>query len=305
MIASSALAKGGALICALALHGVLAWALIEPPTARIESGAGASSAVLGTSFADMAAGTLTATGAEDVTAPVTPAEAEAEPLQPATPEAAPLAPVAAETPPPPEDRLAALEPLRPEAALPVLPEAITSTAQTPEAAEPIAPEETPEAVTRSLRPVQRSEAFEARNAPPPRPEASKPRAPEPVRAPRGNAEIGATAGAATGRAEAEDTRQGISAGRATEAGNAAASNYPGLVMKKIARVRKPAMNRRGTTRVAFSIAPSGALARIGVAQSAGSADLDREAVRLIQRAAPFPPPPAGARLDFSIDVEFR
>lgn len=65
------------------------------------------------------------------------------------------------------------------------------------------------------------------------------------------------------------------------------------------------MNRRGSTRVSFTVAASGGLAGLGIAASSGSGSLDNAAAQIIRRAAPFPPPPPGAQRQFSIVIEFR
>ena len=88
-------------------------------------------------------------------------------------------------------------------------------------------------------------------------------------------------------------------------GNAAASNYPGEVMRRIARAGKPRVGARGTAVIGFTVASNGGLAQIGVARSSGSAALDRAAVALITKAAPFPRPPAGAQRRFSITIKGR
>ncbi|WP_156883657.1 energy transducer TonB family protein, partial [Salipiger mucosus] len=46
----------------------------------------------------------------------------------------------------------------------------------------------------------------------------------------------------------------------------------------------------------------GGLAGVSIARSSGSRRLDRDAMRVIQRAAPFPPPPSGARRSYSIQI---
>ena len=88
-----------------------------------------------------------------------------------------------------------------------------------------------------------------------------------------------------------------------QAGNAAALNYPGLVMRKIASLRRPRVNRRGTATVAFNISANGGIASIRLAKSSGNAAFDQAALQLVKRAAPFPEPPVGARRSFSIGIE--
>lgn len=159
------------------------------------------------------------------------------------------------------------------------------------------------AVTRSLRPMQRSAAFEQKHKPPPAPK--KPvRQAAPKKKPVGNGTQNARAGSATGNDAATARRSG-SGGNARAAGNAAASNYPGQVMSKISRVGRPRVNARGTAVVSFTIAGSGGLSRVGLARSSGSSALDRAAVQIIRRAAPFPRPPAGAQRRFSINIQGR
>ena len=254
---------------------------------------------------------LTERAERTVTAEV-PERAEAAPADRATPEqAAPAEVVETETAQP-EQALAALAPELPQAVLPArpAPSATPDTAEPApvaaaeaaraEPAEPAEPEETlvdtergSGAVTESPRPPPRREVAERR---------------EPQRQPppsaRGNADQDATAGAATGRQQADAVRQGTRA-RPAEAGNAAASNYPGLVSRQLARVRKPAMSRRGATRVAFTVSGAGGLAALSVAQSSGAQRIDQAALDLVRRAAPFPAPPPGARRDFAVLIEFR
>lgn len=56
--------------------------------------------------------------------------------------------------------------------------------------------------------------------------------------------------------------------------------------------------------VAFSIDDSGALTSISLARKSGHADLDAEALDYVRRAAPFPPPPAGADRSFAAAIPF-
>ncbi len=145
--------------------------------------------------------------------------------------------------------------------------------------------------------AERAEAVQA-SEPAPKP------APEP-KAREGGARQDATRGAATGQQTATGTRQGDGASRAATPGNAAASNYPGLVNRHLSRVRKPSMNRRGAALVSFSITDSGGLGSLSVRRSSGARAMDDAALSVIQRAAPFPRPPTGAQRSFSIQIEFR
>ncbi|MGR3321105.1 MAG: TonB family protein [Pseudooceanicola sp.] len=377
MIASSRSAKLAAILIAAGAHAALALALTREAPIMVEAGAGAQDVRLGSSFADMAAGTLSAetvdrdserietrdpvekAAPEETLRPSERPEAR-EALTPERPETIARTVPETETPPPveplatapapvteaPVERAAVpdladgLLPVQPETSESPTPDRIagaeaTAAPDTPPEAEPAteqpaeaqtapaeiaaAPAVRPErletsepeaaetlestppetaAVTRSKRPRQRSAEFEAEHKPP-EPE------PAPRRSASGNSDRDATAGASTGREAASVTRQGTRTGTAAEAGNAAASNYPGLVYRTISRVRKPRLNRRGTTRVAFSISASGGLAGVSVAGSSGSSNLDEAALTLVRRAAPFPAPPAGAQRSFVIPIQFR
>ncbi|MEO0634986.1 MAG: TonB family protein [Pseudomonadota bacterium] len=41
---------------------------------------------------------------------------------------------------------------------------------------------------------------------------------------------------------------------------------------------------------------------MSIRRSSGSAELDRAAIQMIQRAAPFPPPPPGAQRSFNMPI---
>ncbi|KAA0916380.1 energy transducer TonB, partial [Aquicoccus porphyridii] len=92
---------------------------------------------------------------------------------------------------------------------------------------------------------------------------------------------------------------------ADAAGSAAASNYPGLVMRRLSRAGRPRVNARGEAVVGFTIADNGGLAALGIARSSGSAALDRAALGIVRGAAPFPKPPRGAERRFSIRIRGR
>lgn len=312
MIVTSRWAKLMAGVAALALHGTLVVGFVSETPVEVESGAGAAEARIGSSFADMAAGTLSAEPAEEMSKPV-----EQAALVPPTP-----VETRAETPVERPQEVQAEA--RPEMAQPVTPaltpshdpQRATVLTPAPQMAAPVLPQETVEAQDEvapqsSVRPKQRT-----REAPPkpqktaktPAPKTPVKQAPKPQKkaasAPQGNAKQNARAGSATGREGAKAAQQGVAQGRKNrEAGNARASNYPGQVMKKLSRVSRPRVGRRGTAVVAFTIAPNGGLAAVSIAKSSGHAELDRAALRVVQRAAPFPPPPQGARRSYSINIK--
>ena len=191
------------------------------------------------------------------------------------------------------------------------------------AAEAVQPQEAVQAIESndtlpriSKRPVRRDPALEkpvkvtkAQPRPTAKPKASKPKPapqkakPKPVN--RGNSAANAKTGTTRGTAKKASTRQGSGQAKSKRAGNAAISNYPGLVNRHLARVRKPRLNRKGVVGLSFTISPSGGLAGVSVTRSSGSARLDQAAVTMIRRAAPFPRPPAGAQRRFPVNIDFH
>lgn len=162
-------------------------------------------------------------------------------------------------------------------------------AATPEVATAIVEDTAP---TTSIRPVARPAQPAQRRA-----QATPPR-------PAGNAQADASRGSAQG----QDGGQAAAAGPAEQdnsGGQAAAANYPGQVLRQITGLRRQRAPARGVVTVRFSIAGSGALADVAVAQSSGSAALDGMALDHIRRAAPFPPPPASAQTSFSFEFVGR
>ncbi len=117
-------------------------------------------------------------------------------------------------------------------------------------------------------------------------------------------------GAASGNARSAGKSK--KAGKTGASGNAAVSNYPGKVRRKLRRaLRYPKKARsaklRGTTHVRFSVGPSGNVGVAGVARSSGSAVLDAAALATVRRAAPFPkiPKSAGRKSwSFTVPLEF-
>ncbi|XDA97407.1 TonB family protein [Sulfitobacter sp. LCG007] len=338
MILSSRRAKFAAVVLACSAHAGLGLALARQEPVEMEGSAGAAEVRIGTAFADMAAGVVapvqvterTAQSVPEATpAPKAPAEtarkadpvtsptaertvaraaqaADSIPLQPATP----AEPIAAQQPE--ATTLAALaptpaatvtEPVAPAPpAAPVTAEP-AATAAEPERIEATEPESA--AAVTSRRPEARSTEFEKRNAPAPRMAERtdrKQKAKEP--ASRGNAQANARAGTSAG-SETAVARSSGQAGKSEAQGNAARSNYPGLVMSRLSRIPRPSVNSQGTATVAFSISGNGGLAQVSLARGSGSAQLDQAALRLVRRAAPFPAPPSGAQRSFSVQITGR
>lgn len=297
------IAKSAAVALALAIHGAAMMQFSSDMTVEMDSSAGAAQAMIGSSFEDMSVGTLAATQTEDLAEVVEPEQNTAQPTEP--PE--PTPPVEAVQPPAKATPLAQPTPLPPPA-----PDALALMPTVP-AAKPLEPPK-----METLKPVNQVETVKAEQPkpektvtavapvkPPQKPVVKKPAKAKPKAAPKGNAKQNNTKGSATGTQSAKAKTQGTKAGTATASGNAAVSNYPGKVMRKISRVSRPRSTTRGSVVVAFTIASSGGLSGLSVAKSSGNAKLDQLALGVIRKAAPFPKPPAGARRNFSITIKGR
>lgn len=95
-----------------------------------------------------------------------------------------------------------------------------------------------------------------------------------------------------------------SAGRVS-ASSGSALNYAALVRSRVASRRPGGGGRRGTVVVAFSVSRSGALNAARVTRSSGNSSLDGSVLAAVRGAAPFPPPPAGANLNFAMPFYFK
>ncbi|MEY8879956.1 TonB family protein [Donghicola sp. XS_ASV15] len=271
MIATSRIAKGAALTLAVGLHGVALLTWVTPAAIVQTEGAGGDAELqLGTRFADLVEGTLTAQ----------------------SPEAVQTSRSAVEAP----------SPILPEASKPV--DAGEPLTPLPAVTAPIAPAET----TKSESPLDTIEAASeqpkqfASLRPPNRPKA--PPAKAKPQKPLGNAQQTSKRGATTGTEKAKAVTQGAGTKAAAD-GTAAVSNYPGQVMRCISRVGRPRVRAKGAARIAFEVSSSGAVTGVTLAQSSGVAALDKEALALISRAGPCPAPPSGAQHSFAIQIKAR
>ena len=294
---------------------------------QVAGGAPVELAALGNSFEDMVAagGRLQPVNGEDKTAPVPvettqPVEAD-KPVKPLPIERTePTEVVKAE----PVTAIEAAEPA--ETPQTELPDAVpVLEAQTAETAKPVEMASLPPADAAPVpepNPRARAGAKQAekpaRTAPKPagtiraKPNQAKrkqERKPAPKRvvtqgAGEGNAARDAIRGSAAGR---QDVRKGSTsqgAGRvASVPGNAAISNYPGKVQSKIHRTRQRRSSGRGKVLVRFSVTRNGGLGSVAVARGSGVQSVDSMAIDHIRRAAPFPPPPPGARTRFTMWVQ--
>jgi periplasmic protein TonB len=154
-------------------------------------------------------------------------------------------------------------------------------------------------VIESLRPPERPKPEVARRTDPkPAPKTVA----KPSSKPKGNGDVNATRGVATSTRSQPGGQARTTGGSAKVQGNAAASNYAGLVMRRIHRAKRRA-DVRGEALVRFSITSGGGVAAVSLARSSGSGKLDGIALAQVRRAAPFPPPPPGARTSFTVRIK--
>ncbi|MBQ2259816.1 MAG: TonB family protein [Loktanella sp.] len=279
---------GGATI-ALALSGGLHAAVLliavppEDETVQVSGAGVAEIAALGAAFEDFVAGSTPVT---QVAQPAVQMPAIQPgltlPTSAVADLAAPVPAREAETSPPAVTTVTAAS----AAVTAVTPDATTATASDVT--------DTESAPTSSIRPVARPAAPPQRTA-----QAAPPR-------PAGNAETDANRGSAQGQDGGQAAASGTAApAQDTAGGREAVANYPGQVLRQITRLRRQNAPARGSVLVNFAISGSGALADVAVARSSGSGQLDQMAMDHIRRAAPFPPPPAGAQTAFSFEFVGR
>jgi protein TonB len=90
----------------------------------------------------------------------------------------------------------------------------------------------------------------------------------------------------------------------------ALSNYRGIIQAQLMRhLHFPPDAKRngqeGTAIVRFVIEPSGKVTRATLVRGTGVASLDREALALVHRAAPFPPPPSADGFRPTVPINFN
>lgn len=331
---SSAPLKIGAIAVASGLHAAAAVFLFAHDRIEMEGTAAASEARIGSSFKDMAVGTLTAAEPDEIAEPVAPPlnQAEDVPDQATVPEPDPIKEGSARdqiiqppAPTVPENPLPAPIPkvtggtlaLQPSPETILSSETLTMEQPTSAAVQPVE-KPTPNEViqsnpdsgelTISKRPMLRDPKLETPVKPEAKPtrqasrQAPKPEA-KPKTTPRGNAQQNGTRGSTSGQKQASAAQKSTGTAKTKAQGNAAANNFPGLVNRHLARIRKPRMNRSGNTDISFVLDASGRISSISVVRSSGHQQVDRAALNMIRRAAPFPKPPPGAQRRFSILIE--
>ena len=84
-------------------------------------------------------------------------------------------------------------------------------------------------------------------------------------------------------------------------------SYQRLVLSQVAKAKKEGRSQGvpGRTSVAFSLTDKGEVASVSIKTPSGDPSLDAEAIAMVERGAPYPPPPPGAPRDFVIGLQFR
>jgi TonB family protein len=90
----------------------------------------------------------------------------------------------------------------------------------------------------------------------------------------------------------------------------ATSNYRGIVAAHLARHKQyPGAARSngvtGAGTVAFTIDSSGKVTAASIVKSTGASSLDQELTAMVMRSSPFPAPPGGEGMSFTVPVSFR
>lgn len=107
------------------------------------------------------------------------------------------------------------------------------------------------------------------------------------------------------RAPAAPAAGGVGRGRSE-----ANTNYRGIVAAHLARYKQfpPEARERGSQGsavVTFALNGGGRVTSVSLARGTGVTALDQEAVAMVRRASPFPAPPDGRGVSFTVPVSFR
>jgi protein TonB len=102
-----------------------------------------------------------------------------------------------------------------------------------------------------------------------------------------------------------NTASGIGRGRSD-----ADTNYRGQVAAHLTRHKQyPAAARRnrdeGTATVSFTIDGSGRVTAANLVRGSGHASLDQEVQAMVRRASPFPRPPGGRAMSFTVPITYK
>ncbi len=88
------------------------------------------------------------------------------------------------------------------------------------------------------------------------------------------------------------------------------TNYRGLIAAHLARHKRfPAEARsrgqQGNVTISFSLSGGGSVSAVRLVRGSGVASIDQEAQAMVRRASPFPAPPHGRSMSFTVPVSFH
>ena len=155
----------------------------------------------------------------------------------------------------------------------------------------------PDPVIEPLPPVPMESPVVMTPEPPPKPqeEVVKPKEPPPPEPKKVDRKKPAPRTTAAPRAERSGELASANSGTTSAA---AIADWRSMVVSKLQSAKRypsGAESRReqGVVTLSFTLSRSGAVLSRSIARSSGSSDLDQEVLAMVQRAAPFPPFPAG------------
>ncbi|MEO0328258.1 MAG: energy transducer TonB [Pseudomonadota bacterium] len=130
---------------------------------------------------------------------------------------------------------------------------------------------------------------------------------------KGKQKVSAKSGSKDGNKKAKAKTTGKKQRSAKLSGNAAVSNYPGKIVRKLRRsIRYPKAAKRkkirGQVIVSFTVSRNGGVSRIRIARGSGSSILDKAALETVRRSAPFPKIPTNAgksKWAFRVPLAFK
>lgn len=272
-----------------------------PVPIQVAGGGTGAIAMQGNSFSDMTAGVTEPTESETAEKPTAPPETPESPTE------------TAERPPPIERTVDPETPTSSPITTPSLTrvptESLMPVSTVPEPSETVSASDAPRPPTETLEPVPEEEVVDTlttkrpRTRPPEIAQKARETQPDPPVQHEGNSNATARRGSAGGAQNAQAVSAGP--GASSAAGNAAASNYPGIVQQKIARQRLPRIAAAQTLWLRFTVSSTGRLEQISVRASSGDPRFDRAGLELVKRASPFPPPPPGANRTFNIPLRWQ
>ncbi|MQY44205.1 TonB family protein [Epibacterium sp. SM1969] len=275
--------------------GAINWS--AEPTG-LDGGAVAGDAALGTSFADLINGVMTATPDQILPPAASDALPPLEPIAPQQAAGAATSDYSLSTVDAADEILSSHKA-----------QALTATALNAAVTRPVLLSSTPTVQTLEAAKTQTIIQAKLEPAPQAKPKTTttarkKPKAqPKPA---HGNTKVNARKGnKITGQEDKHGAGSGAKKTAAAKVGNGALSSYKTKVLRKVARARHRSAGDRGTAYISVSISPSGAVGGVSIARSSGKSRVDRAALQMVKGAGPFGATPNGRALSYVIKVKVR